>query len=178
MNKASKRYAKALFELADNKDELDKVQADLKAVNSAIENNAEFKSLLTNPTITNKEKAKIVNKIFNGKLTPLTEKFIHLLGSKGRLDHLSEIYKSFEELFKNKKGIVEATIITPVPLTDTLEKEIYNKIKKITGSKELKLEKKVDPSIIGGFIIQIGDLKYDASILGKLANVKTKLVEN
>jgi len=178
MNKAAKRYSKALFELAENQHQLDEVQEDLKAVNSAIANNSELKILLTNPTLTHKEKAQIVNKIFSGKLKDLTEKFIHLLGKKGRLDQLPNIYRSFDELYKKKKGIIEARVITPVPLTDKLKKEIYTKIQNLTGSKEIKLEEKVDPSILGGFVLQINDLKYDASILGKLAKIKSKLVEN
>jgi F-type H+-transporting ATPase subunit delta len=178
MNKAAKRYAKALFELAIEQQKLDEVHSDLQAINSAIQNNNELKSLLTNPTLTNQEKAKIVNRIFTGKLNALTEKFIHLLGEKGRLDLLPEIYKSFDVLYKQNKGIVQATVTTPVPLSDKLEKEIYNKVKDLTKGKEIKLEKKVDPSILGGFILQIDDLKYDASILGKLARIKSKLVEN
>jgi len=178
MNKAAKRYAKALFELAESQQQLNEVHKDLQAVDTAIKNNSELKSLLTNPTLTNNHKAKIVNKIFSGKLNNLTEKFIHLLGNKGRLDLLPDIYTSFNTLYKKKKGIIEAAVITPVPLTEKLEKEIYNKIQELTGSKEIKLEKKVDPSLLGGFILQIGDLKYDASILGKLAKIKSKLVEN
>ena len=178
MNKAAKRYAKALFELAEDQQKIDEVHADLQAVYSAIQNNEELKNLLTNPTLTNQNKAKIVNKIFSGKVSGLTGKLIHLLGEKGRLNLLPDIYKSFDALYKKKKGIVNASVITPVPLTGKLEKEIYDKVRELTGGKEIYLDKKVDPSLLGGFILQIDDLKYDASIKGKLARIKSKLVEN
>ncbi len=178
MNKAAKRYAKALFELAENQAKLDQVHADLKNINEAIENNQELKSLLTNPTLTKKKKTQIVQKIFDGKIDELTAKLIQLLGEKDRLDLLPAIYKSFDSLYKQKKGIVQAVITTPVELTSQLEKEIYQKIQSLTGSKEIQLKKNIDPSLLGGFVLQIDDLKYDASILGKLAKIKSKLVEN
>ncbi len=178
MNKAAKRYAKALFELAENQNKLDLVYSDLKMIYQTIESSDELKTLLTNPILTKNKKVQIVQKIFNGKMDDLTAKLIHLLGEKDRLDLLPSIYKSFDSLYNQKKGIVHAIITTPVEMNKQLEKEIYKKIQSLTGSKKIQLKKNIDPSLLGGFVLQIDDLKYDASILGKLAKIKSKLVEN
>ncbi len=172
--KAAKRYAKALFELAT--DQLDTVQNDMQLVKKTFEENLKLVKVVKDPTIGASKKLNIINTIFDNKVSKETQKLINLLGQKDRLSLLHDIASAFNELYKNNKGIKEATVITAVPLSDTLKDNILKKIKELTGSQHIKLTNIVDPKIIGGFILNMDDLRYDASISGKLAKIKSKLL--
>ncbi len=171
--KAAKRYAKALFEIAST--DLDAVQKDMHRLKDTFDANPELLKFLKNPTVPASKKLAAVQQIFGNKVSDKTEKLINLLGQKDRLSLLKDIAVAFNELYKNKKGIKEAEVITAIPLDDTLKKSILNKIKALTGSSQIKLTNKVDSKILGGFILNIDDLRYDASISGKLAKIKSKL---
>ncbi len=177
-SKAAKRYAKALFELANEKNELQTIHSDLSMIFNAIQQSPDLQKALSNPTINTSKKSEIVNKIFASKVSPLTVNLLHTLASNDRLNILGDIYKAFDNFYKKQKGIINATVTTAVPLNDKLEQQIYQKIKDLTGSKEIDLLKIIDPSILGGFVLNVEDLRYDASIKGKLAKIKSKLVEN
>jgi len=172
--KAAKRYAKALFELAIN--DLDTVQKDMNLIEETFKASPELEKVLKDPTIGASKKLDIIKGIFGNKISGLSLKLIQLLGKKDRLALLQDISRSFNELYKQNKGIREATVITAVELTDDLKQKIFQKIKELTGSDKIKLTNVVDPSIIGGFILNIDDLRYDASISGKLAKLKSKLL--
>jgi len=172
--KAAKRYAKALFELAGQ--DLDTVQKDMNLIQKSFESAPELIKVLKDPTAGASKKLKIIQNIFGDKISGQTMKLIELLGQKDRLDLLQDISRSFNELYKKHKGIREATVVTAVPLDDQLKEKIFQKIKELTGSSQIKLTNIVDPSIIGGFILNIDDLRYDASISGKLSKLKSKLL--
>ncbi len=174
-NKAAKRYAKAFFELASNR--IEDANQDMILVRKTIQNSSELKKVLSNPTINASKKLNIVKTIFENKISDLATKLVQLLGEKDRLSLLEQVAISFEELYKKSKKIREASVVSAVPLNKELETAIFNKIKELTGSNEVSLKNIVDSSIIGGFILNINDLKYDASISGKLAKIKSKLVE-
>jgi len=178
MSKAEKRYAKALFELAQEQNKLDAIHKDLLLIQNTIKSNKELQSVLSDPTIATNKKKAIIHKLFGDKTDTLTHKFLDLLEKKERLQILGDIGSAFEDLYKKQKGIVNAQVITAVPLTKDLEQKIYQKIKELTGSKAIQLEQRIDPKIIGGFILNVNDLRYDASIRGKLSKIKSKLVEN
>ncbi len=172
--KAAKRYAKAVFELAAGN--LDAVQNDMTLLDQTRKQNPELVKVLKDPTVGASKKLNIVKAVFEGKMSDLSMKLIELLGQKDRLQLLPNVAIAFNELYKNYKQIKEATVITAVALDSNLETAIFNKVKALTGSNEVKLKNIVDPSIIGGFILNIDDLRYDASISGKLAKIKSKLL--
>jgi F-type H+-transporting ATPase subunit delta len=173
--KAAKRYAKALFELAAGN--LDAVQNDMSMLRQSFNDNKELDKVLKDPTIGASKKLNIVKTVFEQKISGLSMKLVELLGQKDRLQLLNNVAIAFNELYKKHKQIREATVITAVALDSGLEKAIFTKVKALTGSNEIKLTNVVDPSIIGGFILNMDDLRYDASISGKLAKIKSKLVE-
>ena len=172
--KAAKRYAKALFEMASAN--LDAVQKDMQFIDRLFNTQPELRKIIDDPTIAASKKLQIIQKILGDKITGDTRKLIDLLGKKDRLNLLPDISKAFNELYKQHKGIREAQVITAVPLTDDLKNKILQQIKDLTGSREIKLTNEVDPDIIGGFILNMDDLRYDASISGKLAKIKQKLL--
>ncbi len=171
--KAAKRYAKALFEISS--DSLDAVQKDMQWLKNTFDSNPGLLKFLKNPTVPTSKKLVAVQKITGDKVSKNTAKLVELLGQKDRLSLLKDVAVAFNELYKKSKGLKEAEVITAIPLDDELKKRILDKIKEITGSNQIKLTNKINPDILGGFILNIDDLRYDASISGKLAKIKTKL---
>ncbi len=171
--KAAKRYAKALFEISSGN--LDAVQKDMQWLKDTFDANPGLLKFLKNPTVAASIKLAAVQKITGNKVSENTRKLISLLGQKDRLSLLKDIAISFNDLYKKSKGIKEAEVITAIPLDEQLKQHILDKIKELTGSSQIKLTNKVNPEILGGFILNIDDLQYDASISGKLAKIKTKL---
>jgi len=173
--KAAKRYAKALFEWSVN--DMEAVQKDMQLILDTFKAHPELNALLKNPLVETSKKKGIVTQIFGNKLTDYSQKLIELLAQKDRLSLLKNIAVSFNELYKENKGIKEANVVSAVPLTDALKDSILEKIKTLTGSNHIKLTNTVDPKLIGGFVLNMDDLRYDASVSGKLAKIKSKLVE-
>jgi len=173
--KAAKRYAKALFEWSSN--EMEGVQKDMQLILDTFKAHSELNDVLKNPLVKTSKKKAIVQQIFNNHVTDYTKKLIELLAQNDRLSLLKDIAVSFDELYKKSKGIKEANVVSAVPLTDELKNSILQKIKTLTGSNHIKLTNTVDPKLIGGFVLNMDDLRYDASVSGKLAKIKSKLVE-
>ncbi len=171
--KVAKRYAKALFELSA--DQLETVQNDMQLIKRTFEENPVLIKVLKNPTVPASKKMAIVEQIFGQKVSAATRKLLQLLGQKDRLSLLQDIAVAFDRLYKAHKGIKEAKLTSAIPLTDDLKSKILAKVKDITGSNQIHLINTVDPSLIGGFILNLDDLRYDASVSGKLAKIKSKL---
>ena len=106
-----------------------------------------------------------------------TGELFSLLGSNKRIGMLGEVARQFVHLYEQMQGQDVARVVTAVPLTAELEKKILEKLKQITG-KEVTVENEVDPSLIGGFILRVGDLEYNASIASKLANLKREFIHS
>ena len=85
---------------------------------------------------------------------------------------LAEVSNKYIELYNEEQGVKVAQVTTAVPLSNELEEKVLAKVKELTGSSKVSLEHKIDESIIGGFILRIGDLQYNASIANKLATIK------
>ncbi len=171
MNRAALRYAKAALSLAQQENKDSKINQDMELIDDTINNNNELYSFLNNPVFKADEKLKALDAIFGSKIDDLTTNVIRLLVKNKRLALLPFVAKQYQNLFKKSQDVATASVTTAVPLTDELKEKVLQKIKKET-KKEVSLENIIDPSIIGGFILQIGDKQIDASISGKLGNLK------
>jgi F-type H+-transporting ATPase subunit delta len=133
--------------------------------------------MLRNPVLNHLKKLSILKKIFTGKVNSLTLSIFDIITRKRREQYLPEIALEFHKQYNITKGIAEASITTVVPLTTELRKEINALVQKITGQK-VELTEKIEPSIIGGFILKIGDRQIDDSINSKLNELKLKFSQN
>jgi F-type H+-transporting ATPase subunit delta len=168
MSAVAKRYARALYEVASEQQAIDAIENELIEISNIIQNSQDLKMLLTHPKVTAEEKQNLVGELFNGKVSETTMNFINLLLERGREENLNEIVKHFTELSNEVRGFADATVTTAKALTE----EEVQKIAEQFGqkvNKKLRVTTKVDPSIIGGIIVRIGDRQYDGSIKGKLA---------
>jgi F-type H+-transporting ATPase subunit delta len=170
-SRAAIRYAKAILSFALEQKKEVQVNEDMLLIATTIEESKELQVLLSSPVIKTELKKASLNTLFASKVSSLTIGLINLLIDNKRLAILSYVAKQYTALFDKLKGIEVAKVTTAVPLTDALNKKVLSKVKELTG-KEATIENVIDPEIIGGFILRIGDVQYDASVANKLQGLK------
>ncbi len=170
--RVASRYAKSLADLAMEKGLMEKVYADMALFSKVVKENPSFASLLKNPIVTHLKKQVIIKKVFAGKVSDLSLSFFDLITKKNRENMLAGIAEAFQQQYYTFKGIQKATVTTTFALNDDLRKSFKNKVKEITGATEAELEERIDKSIIGGFILKIGDRQIDDSLQSKLKDLE------
>lgn len=168
------RYAEALIKIGLDENLLDALQDDLKDVKELVAANDELRKALINPGISSGDKKSVVEKLFK-KLNPSTINFIKLLIDKGRITLLSDIIDQYVVLADKIRECLNIKVITSIDVTKEQLDKISEKFRKMYGSKQAKVEHVVDPSIIGGIIVRIGDKMVDGSVKGKLGNMSSVL---
>jgi F-type H+-transporting ATPase subunit delta len=176
--KVAHRYAKALFDLAVETNQLETVKNDLELI--VAHTTADFRTLMLSPVITGDRKEKIFAAIFGAHVSQLTVSFFNLLFKKGREVAVKEIGVALGEMYRQHHNIHIVEITTAAPVTEDINKYLTDKLTARPRYKDstLQVTNKVDEDIIGGFILQIGDVLYDASIRHDLAVIKKQFIEN
>ncbi|MEO0527054.1 MAG: ATP synthase F1 subunit delta [Bacteroidota bacterium] len=169
-SRAAIRYAKATLDLSLEHKATDTVEKDMRLVLNTISENKELQDMLSSPVIKGSLKLEALSLVFKGCHT-ITEGLISTLAGNKRIPLLKEVALKYIVLNEQLKGENIAYVTTAVPMTPDLEKSVLKKVNEITGNK-VTLENKVDESIIGGFVLRVGDLQYDASIANKLNSLK------
>ena len=175
-SRAAVRYAKATLDFAVEKEAAEKVEADMRLIASTLEENKELKQLLSSPIVKGDIKKNSLRAIFK-KSQEITLGLINTLADNKRVDILQEVAYKYIILHEKMKGQDVATVTTAVALTAALEKKILSKVQELTGNK-VALENKIDESIVGGFILRVGDLQYDASVSNKLNTLKREFTNS
>ena len=173
-SRAAIRYAKAIYEIADEENLIDEIFNDMIRINKLNRDSSDFKNLLSNSIIDNFDKKKAILSLLE-KNNSITEKLLDLLIHNKRVAIISDIASCFIQLYNKNNNIKEAIVITASPIDKDLEKKILSQIK-IPAAKSIKLTNLVDSTIIGGFIIRYDGKEYNASIKQKLKNLKTELI--
>ncbi len=173
----AKRYAKALFEIAEETKKLEKITNDVVFIDSLIRSSRELQLFLKSPIIKEDKKREVLKEIFSdSRVDPVTLKFIMLLVEKKREDILHDIVKVYQQIYDEKMSIVSAEVVTAVEVGERLKKKIEQKILELTGAKKVKASYRVDPSILGGIVIRVGDTVYDASIRRRIQLLREQLI--
>jgi F-type H+-transporting ATPase subunit delta len=170
-SRAALRYAKAILNLAKDSNIETKVNDDMLLVASTIAENHDLEVMLKSPIIKAKAKQNVLNSLFENKVNELTLGVFHLLVDNKRLDILYPVAKQYTIIYDYLKNIEIAKVTTAVPITKELEDQVLAKILKLTGH-DASIENQVNPAILGGFILRVGDLQYDASISNHLNKLK------
>lgn len=173
ITKSAPRYAKALLELAIENKKVDTIVADMKELIRVNKETREFQVFLDNPIINSEKKNNVIKEIFD-QFDILTSSFIALIIKNKRENALIQIAESFLAQVKEYLGIIPITLISAQELNTTTKKAILSKLEKSIQGK-LELEEKIDTSLIGGFIIKMGDTQIDASVSNQLKSLKTSL---
>ena len=162
------RYAKSLLDLAQDQNVLSEVVSDMEGFSKMVENR-DLYLLLKSPIIKAGKKAQIFDALFEGKVNKLTKAFIDISLRKGRESYLPEIAQEFLAQYKRLQGISSVKLITATPISDaSLSKITAKLLASDVTDKSVDIETEVDESLIGGFIVKIGDKQIDASVAHKL----------
>lgn len=171
----ARRYAEALFELAVEKDILSKVEEDLELVLQVLEASQDFQNILNSQRVPGPDKRDLLTQLFEGRLHEITMNFILVLTEKRRERYLHRISKEYIRLAEAKRNIVEAQVKTAVELTREDKQVLEQKLSESTG-KNIKVVLKVDPELLGGAVIKIGDKVIDGSVARRLLKMKENLL--
>ena len=176
MESVHKSYAVALFELANEAKQLELYQEETKAISNILKDNKEFLNLLTNQFINKDDKKQLLDNVFKNKVDVIVLNFLKLLVDKQRFNITLDVFKEFNSLANDYRGIKEGVLYTASLLDEAKVKAIEAKIAQKIGKKvELTMVK--DETLIGGFKVVISDLVIDNSIKNKLESLKNDLVE-
>lgn len=178
VSRISSRYAKSLMELSLERKEIEVVHKDIQYFVEAMKNR-DLYLLLKSPIINGDKKLSIIKSVFGGKIGSTTMAFIEIIIKKGREMYLPEISIDFIHQYKIYNKITSVKITTATPLTPESMAQLKSKLleSRITTDK-LEITEKVDPSIIGGFIIEVEDKLYNASVAHKLEEMRKCFSEN
>lgn len=177
-SETSDRYARALFELVQEKSELDITEQNIKEFLSIYDASKELENFIKNPTQSFTNQLAIIKKISElMKFTENLERFFSILIIKRRIFFLKKILISFLKLSSLKRGELSAELISSKELSDKDLKNISSELSKIIGS-NINFNYKVDENLIGGFKMQLGSLMIDTSIKNKLRKYEQIMLEN
>lgn len=171
------RYANATYVAASKGNMLEAVENELAGIKLTATNSAAFKNFLENPLISRDEKEKTVSDMFSGKVSNVTMNLMMTLAGNAKLAEAPKIADTYSQLMKAKRGEVEATIISADPLTKAQVTAVEAAMKNQVGSdKSVILTTQVDPSILGGLQVQIGDQFLDLSVGSKIDSISRTAV--
>lgn len=171
--RAAIRYAKAILDIAHSKGVAAEVNKDMALIASTIGNNAELSTFIQSPTTGVEVKNSAVSEVFSG-INGVTTNLFQLLHDNKRFEILSDVATEYNKQFEAMNGMEKALVTTAVPMDAELESKVLAKILTFSNKKVI-IENIVDPAIIGGFILRIGDQQYNASIANRLQVLKREL---
>ena len=171
----SKVYGDALFSLALEENKLDEVWEEVKLLSSALQENKEFTNMMTHPDMTQEKGLALLEEAFGGKLSDVMMGFFQVLVKKGRFSEILSVWDYFQKEAKEYKKIGVVYVTTPTGLTEEQKSSIVERLTQISGYQSLEMNYVVDPGLLGGIRIRIGDRVVDNSIQTKLEEMTRSL---
>jgi len=167
-------YARALFEAAKEQGRLKKVAEELGDFAVAVRDVPELRAVLRNPELDPATKGGIVAEII-GDADPLLGNFLRLVAEKGRSGEIAEIARELDRLMAAEEGRLDVELTTAYELSEPDAATILKQIQEASGRK-VEATRKVDPNLIGGFVLQAGSMRVDASVRGRIERLRRELV--
>ncbi len=175
MSLISQRYAEAFYEAAEAAGKQEKCLSELTACNDALSGEKAFSSYLLNPRSTVLEKQQRIREVFRGEVDGLTLNLLLLLLEKGRIKLLPEVLDDYQAIYDSRQNVIHMTITTAFEAEPALIDDIAERFRKKYDAERVSVDVNVDPDLIGGAIIVIGDTMYDESVRGRLQALETEI---
>jgi len=176
-SKVAKRYAKALLDYSIEKHEEDNFVQEISSLVEVVRENPDLRALLHSPIVRMEIKHKVLQEVFSQR-SAILNLLIEILIENKRVSDLYHIAREYIIQYNRYKGKTTAYLTTAVELPESLKSQFVQKAIALSGGKKITLESRVEPQLIGGFILRIDDLQYNASIAHKLYGIKEQLSEN
>ncbi len=173
------RYAKSLMDLAIEQGKLDKISADMQMLHKAVTGSRDFHNMLKSPIIHADKKNAVFSALFKDKVDTLTITYLALLVNKGREAYLPEITAEFVRQHKAMQHITTVTVTTAAEMSDSVLAELRKQLLASGATTEkLDVVTKVNPELIGGFVLEFDQKRYDASVANKLEVLRNNFTKN
>jgi F-type H+-transporting ATPase subunit delta len=166
-------YARALFAAAREAGKLDQIGAELGALAAALEEVPALRAFLRNPQIDPPDKAATLDEIASGA-DELLRNFLRLMVEKGRAGELAAVYEELDALLAREQNRLSVDLTTAVELSDEEARSIVDKIQQASG-RTVDARRSVDPSLVGGIVLQVGSFRADGSVRGRLDRLRHEL---
>jgi F-type H+-transporting ATPase subunit delta len=170
------RYAKALIDLAQEQNSVEEMKNDMELFHHTLRVNPELKAVLANPIVSHSKKIKILDEVFSKKVNKASIAFFKLMVNKSRGEVLYATSQEYINMYDVKNHIIHASVVSATALSAANKEKMVVDIQKATGG-TVKLDAKVDPSLIGGFVLTIGDRQVDTSIANDLRKLKKEFAQ-
>lgn len=172
------RYASALFELAKDERQLEAVEKDMVALAGLLNESPELARMVRSPVISADDQAKAIGAIAQSAgFAPLTSNFLQVLTRARRLFALRDVVKDFREIAARFRGEVTAEVVTAHPLNEAQQAALEDALKGTAGGRNVRIETRIDPAILGGLVVKMGSRMIDSSLRTKLNSLKTRMKE-
>ena len=175
LSKIAEPYAEALLDLAKSNANLTEITNDMNIISQFLANSNDLKTFLNNPLITKEAKKNVVKDILSEQINAKSLTFLLLLVDRNRINVLDAIIQRFLELSCQEESIVIAKVTSSIQLSAQQQQKIAEQLKLLSNAKQIKLALKVEPQLIGGFIVEIGSQLIDTSIRGQLRQISSFL---
>jgi F-type H+-transporting ATPase subunit delta len=173
MDPVARRYALALYQEAEARGVVDRTDDDVRALGETLDGSRELVALFESPVVAREKKEAVVRRLFEGRLGDLTLRFLGLLFEKEREDLLPAVVRAYGALRDARLGLVEALVRTARPLGYDETQQLERALAQRTG-KQVRLRMEVDPALIGGLVVRIGDQVYDRSVRHQLKTLRSQ----
>ncbi len=171
----STKYALALFRAASQRNIVDAVEGDLQSLQDLLRKDPRFVEFLGAPHVTEEHKRRFVTGVLKGRVHVLVEQFVDLLLAKGRFGYLAEAIEHYIGLVEAARGIAHAQAVSAIALTDPQRKNLQAGLERLTG-KTIRLSESVDPGVLGGVVLTVGNRVMDGSLRTALRQLREKLL--
>lgn len=175
--KVSNRYAKALLDIALEKDFVERAREDMETVLQVYNSSREFRLLMNNPVVSSGKKNAVIEELFSKFLSQGTLMYLKILVQKRREMNIGTIANEFLALYKEFKNVKTAVLRTAVPIDDELRMKVIALVK-AKFLCEVEIEEVVDPKLIGGFVLKVGDYQFDTSVFSELNRLRKEFQKN
>ena len=171
------RYAKSLIDLSQEQNSLEEIKNDMNFFLQTLKANSQLKAVLGNPIVSHAKKLAILDAIFISRVDKLSIAFFKIMVNKGRGEVLYTTAQEFINQYNLLKHITKATVVSATALSDSNKQALLNEVKAAVGG-EVVLDAKTDPSLIGGFVLTVGDRQVDTSIASNLKKLKKNFAQS
>ncbi len=177
LNTITTPYAEAFLQVASSRKEVDKVVEQAKAVLTLWNECPELSDAMASPVLEVESKKAALEKLFSDQLTPAFLNLLKLLADRQRIGFLDAVLERLLELYREQRNIALATVTSATALTEDQQAELLKKIKSVAATDKLELNLKVDPDLVGGFVVNVGSKVIDASLAGQVRRLGLSLAK-
>ena len=170
------RYAKSLLDLAQEKGLTETIHKDMQFFRNTVDSSRPLLLMMKNPIVRAEKKNAIVKAVFEGRVDAMTMAFFQIIARKNREPILDAIADEFINQYNRLNGIERATVVTTVPLTAALREKFKTMVMQTTGGKTVELKEEIDPKIVGGYILRLGDRQVDESLRSQLNDLRLQFL--